>query len=481
MNRRLVIYLLGRLLRIEALLMIPSLLVGVLYREGIATLSAFGASIVLTYLVGYAASVKMPEKQSFYTHEAYVLAASAWFLMSLFGALPFFLSGEVPSFIDAFFESASGFTTTGATVLEVTALEHSLLFWRSFTLLIGGMGMLIFILWIMPSFGGKGVYILKAELPGPVFGKVESRVSSTIHILYLIYLSMTGLLVLLLLFGGVPLFESFLLAFGAAGTGGFNISDLSIAAYNSPYVEWVMALAMFIFGMSFNFFYLVFIGKWRAVAKSEELKWYIGIVLGATLIFMIVLFPRYSNVETLARDSFFTVSSVISTTAYTTANYRLWPVLCHVVLLFLMFTGGMSGSTTSGLKVCRVGVMIKSIKQEARRAIQPDRVVPISFEGRRLEDRQQRDIIYYLSTYMGVFAVLLFLLSIQTGSFSESFSAVLATLNNIGHGLDLLGPSSDYLSLQPFTKIIMIISMVMGRLEIYPVLSLLSKKTWRKA
>ena len=310
-------------------------------------------------------------------------------------------------------------------------------FLAQFYTLIGGMGMLVFVLRFMPQFGHKGLYIMRAELPGPYSGKVESRVSSSIHLLYIIYLSMTVLLVFFLAIGGVPLFESFLLAFGAAGTGGFGIKENNLAHYGSNYVQMVMAIGMLVFGMNFNFFYLIAVGKWRQVKKSEELKWYLGIIAGAVVLISLQIFRLYESILQMMQDVFFTVTSVITTTAYTTVDINAWPTFCRVVLLILMFSGAMSGSSTSGFKVARVAVFVKTIRQEIRHAINPSRSVPIQFDGRQLDNNTQRSIIYYFICYFSVFFVLLLLLSPFAENFSGVFNAVIATLNNIGHSLDL--------------------------------------------
>lgn len=483
MNRSYIYYILGKLIQVLGALLILPMLVGFFYRNSLPVLLSFGATILICWLVGGFMSRKEPERKEFYAHEGLVLAALAWFILSFFGALPFLISGAIPNFIDAYFESVSGFTTTGASVLSSTmhALPESLLFWRSFTLLIGGMGMLVFIVQIIPNFGAKGVYIMRAELPGPVFGKVESRVSKSIKILYFIYLSMTLILAILICLGGVPFFESLLLSMGVAATGGFNIHPDSIGFYNSSYLEILLSVAMFIFGMSFDFFYLIFVGKIKQVLKNEELKWYTGIVLASTVFITVNIFPVYGNLWDAFKNALFNVTSISSTTAYTNTNIENWPASSQIVLLFLMFVGGMSGSTTSGLKVVRVSVFIKSIRQEIRRMISPQRVLPITYNKKELDTSILRSINFYLASYMGVFFIVLLLVSFDTRSFSWAFNAVISSLSNIGSSLNLLGPGGDYVTLSGFSKVLLSITMVMGRLEIYPVLILLSRSTWKKS
>ncbi|MDK6232644.1 TrkH family potassium uptake protein [Aerococcus sp. UMB10185] len=482
MNTSFLRFIIGRLLMILGLLMIPSILVGLYYGNPARVIWAFVITIALCELLGLALSYRQPDSDIFYQREGFALVSIIWLLYSFFGALPFYLSQSVGDFIDAFFESVSGFTTTGASVLSSSLhiLPEALMFWRSFTLLIGGMGMLVFILYILPNFGARGVYVMRAELPGPVFGKVESRVSSSINILYSIYLVMTLVVMVLLRLGKVPWFEAALLAMGASGTGGFNIYSNSIAHYNSDYVDLVMAIAMFIFGMSFNFFYLFYIGKWRQVLRSEELRWYVAIIALASLIIFLNINGLYQSPFQALKDAFFNVVSVNSTTAYTNVSIANWPVTTDIVLLFLMFTGAMSGSTTSGLKIVRIAIFFKSIRQEIRRVLAPSRVHPIKFDGKRVSHDIQRSIAFYLMTYLAVFCLVLFILSHYTQSFSGAFNAVIATLNNIGYSLDLLGPSEDYAELAPFAKFIMCLTMLMGRLEIYPILLSLTPRVWKK-
>lgn len=482
MNLGMIRFLLGRILMVVAVLILPSIAVSLFFQEPQHITLAFLYSALLSFGLGWLLSSKRPEQEDFYAREGLAMVALAWGLISLTGALPFIFSGSVSSFTDALFESTSGFTTTGASVLRasLTSLPRSLLFWRSFTLLLGGMGMLVFIVSILPTFGSKGIFIMRAELPGPTFGKIESRVSSSIYILTGTMVAMTVILIVLLRVGGVPWFDCVLLALGVAGTGGFNFYPNSVAHYGSNYVEVVLAIAMLVFGMSYHFFYLFVIGKGLKVLKSEELRWYLGIILLAVIIIGASLLPFYQQIGVMLKDVFFTVTSVISTTAYTSVDFRSWPVITHVVLLFLMFSGGMSGSTSSGLKVARIAVFVKSMRQELRRMVNPDRAVPIKFEGRQLSSPEQRSIAFYLMTYLGVFLVLLALISLDTKTFASAFSGVISTLNNVGGELDLLGPAVDYSHLHDRTKLIMCLAMIMGRLEIYPVLILFSPATWRK-
>lgn len=482
MNFGIIRYLLGRVLMILSGLMVPSVVVGLIYGESFQVLKGFLITMALCLALGALLSRRKPNKDDFYAREGLILVVLAWLMISFIGALPYVFSGEVRSFIDAIFESTSGFTTTGASVLPVEedVLSHSLLFWRSFSLVIGGMGFLFFIISLQPAIGSRGIFIMRAELPGPNFGKLESRISKSIYILYTIYLSLIMIVIILLRIGGIDWFESMLLAFGIAGTGGFNVLPQSIAAYDSQFVRMVIAVAMLIFGMSFNLIYLLVVGKVKQFFKSEELRWYLGIILCAVLLISASVFPLYTSIKTMFQDVFFTTNSIITTTAYTTVDIRQWPVFAHIVLLFLMFCGGMSGSTSSGLKVARVMLFGKSIKQELRRMISPERAVPMVIEGKQVDAISQRSTTFYIITYLFVFLVLLGLISLDTQNFASAFNAVIATLNNVGHGADLLGPSLPYSQMSISTKLLMCLAMIMGRLEIYPVLLLFFPATWRK-
>ena len=356
MNFGMVRYLLGRIMVILSALMVPSVIVGLIYHEPFSVLQGFLITMAICLVLGLLIGNKKPAKDDFYAREGLVLVVLAWIMISIIGSLPYLLSGEVSSVVDALFESTSGFTTTGASVLPIgeSVLPRSLLFWRSFSLVVGGMGFLFFIISLQPTIGSRGIFIMRAELPGPNFGKLESRVSKSIHILYAIYLSLILVVILLLRIGKVDWFEAILLSFGVAGTGGFNILPESIAAYNSQYVRMVIAISMVVFGMSFNLIYLLVIGKFKQFFKSEELRWYLGILFGAVILISVSVYPLYSNIKTMFQDVFFTTSSIMTTTAYTTVDFRQWPMFSHIVLLFLMFSGGMSGSTASGLKVARI-------------------------------------------------------------------------------------------------------------------------------
>jgi trk system potassium uptake protein len=481
MNYGYVRFILGRILLVEAALLCPSLLVGIYYRESWQTLGAFIYTIFILLVLGLAASLRPPASKLFYAREGFVIVSMTWLLLSVFGSFPLFMSGSIPSVVDAIFETASGFTTTGASILRnIEILPRSILFWRSFTHLVGGMGVLVFVLAIMPKVESEAVHIMKAEVPGPSFGKLLARVGSTARVLYIIYLIMTGLLVVLLTLGDMPLFDSFLHAFGAAGTGGFSSKNLSIGHYNSTYIHMVLAIAMIMFGINFNLYYLLLARQIKTVLKNEEFHWYAGIILAAFAAICLIVYPQYESVGFLLRDVFFTVSSIITTTGYATVNFDQWPLTAHVIILLLMFCGAMSGSTGGGLKVSRIALYIKTCAMEIRRTISPNRRVLVKFEHKPVDMAVQRGISFYIMTYLLVFFGALVIISLQGGSFVLAFSAVAATLNNIGPGLDAIGPVGNYADMSILSKLTLTFVMIAGRLEIFPVLILFSARTWRR-
>ncbi len=481
MNRQVISYVVGRIMVVTAALMIPSVIVALLYKEGWAGAFPFLVAMAGMSLVGWALSYRRPDDMTYYMKEGFVIVALTWIVLSLSGAMPFYISGWIPNFHDAFFETASGFSTTGASILsDVEALPHSLLFWRSFTHVIGGMGILVFALAVMPRTDSKEVFVMRAEMPGPTFGKLRSRVQSTAQILYVIYIVMTLVLVLLLLAGGMPLFDSFIHAFGAAGTGGFSSEAMSVAAYDSAYIEIVLGIAMLVFGTNFTLYYLILSKRAKQAAKSEELRWYIAIVVIAIAAIGINLRDAYESVGTMLRDVFFTVSSIISTTGYSTVDFTHWPLFSRLILLLLMFVGSMAGSTAGGLKVSRVAIYCKMFVREIRRSMNPNRVLPLRFEGKQLSKPILRQVSNYLILYASMFTAITLIVAIDVNNFESAFSAVAATFNNIGPGLGLVGPAHNYSFLTPFSKVVLSFGMIMGRLEILPMIVLFAPSTWRK-
>ncbi len=477
MNYGMIVYILGTILKAEAILMSLPALVAFLCGEGdlvpmlAAILIASGAGLLFTF--------KKPKNTVIYAKEGFVVTALSWVVMSLVGALPFVLAGQIPSYIDAFFETVSGFTTTGASILtDVEGMSRGLLFWRSFTHWVGGMGVLVFLLAIVPLAGGRSVHIMRAESPGPVVGKLVPKVRDTAMILYGIYITMTVVLIALLLLGGMPLYDSAVHAFGTAGTGGFGIWGDSIAHYDSAYIDVVLSIGMVLFGVNFNIYYLLLMGKVKSILRSEELRWYLGIIAGATLLIAWNTLSRWGGILQSLRYAFFQVASVITTTGFATADFNLWPELSRMLLLVLMLVGACAGSTGGGMKVSRLIIMLKSAKREISRMLHPRSVYTLQFEGKPLEDQTIHNVFTYFFILVFLVIASVLLVSLDNMDFDSTFSAVLACINNIGPGLGIVGPMGSYAALSPLSKLVLILDMLLGRLEIFPMLMLFAPSVW---
>lgn len=480
MNNKIIRYILSKILYIEAGFLLLPVIVSLIYKENYSNILSFLVTIFLLLLSGYLLGYKSDASGAFYEKEGFIIVSLSWILLSAFGALPFVFSGSIPNFIDAFFETSSGFTTTGASILtNVEELSHSMLFWRSFTHLIGGMGILVFALAILPR-SNRNSHIMKAEVPGPIFGKFVAKMSYTARLLYKIYFAMTGILIILLILVGHPVFDSFVHAFGAAGTGGFGIRANSIAYYNSPVVEMILATAMIIFGINFNLFYVILIGKARDGFKSEELRWYLLIVFGSVVLIFFNIRHNYTSYLTAIKDIFFSVSSIISTTGYATVDFGKWPTFSHAILLFLMFTGACAGSTAGGLKISRFIILVKSSILQFRKAINPKRVLSVKVDNKLVGNEVLEEVKSYFVIYIFLIIIFTVLISFTVPDFLTAFSAVMATFNNIGPGLSVVGPTGSYASLTYFNKIVLSLAMLAGRLEIFPILILFSSTTWKK-
>ena len=480
MNRGIIRFVLGRVLLLESGLMILPMVVGLIYRESIRTVGSFLLVIGILAALGFISGIKKPRSMRFYTKEGLAIASLSWFSLSIFGCLPFIISGEITSPVNALFETISGFTTTGSSILiNIEAMSHSMLFWRSFTHLIGGMGVLVLALAVLPA-TSESVHIMRAEVPGPTFGKLVSKIKDTARILYSIYLSMTAVLIILLIIGGMDWFDASIHAFGAAGTGGFSSRTASIQYYDSAYIEIVLSIAMLAFGTNFALYHLILIKHAKNALKNEELRWYLLIVLAAVVFISINIGNRYDSVLRLLRDVFFTVSSVITTTGFCTADFAAWPVFSHVVLLLLMFIGACAGSTGGGLKISRIAILIKTAIADLRQSKDPNLVVRIKFEKQPFADGAIRSIGRYIIVYCAIFVILLLLVCMDKTDFITAFSSVTATFNNIGPGLGMVGPTYSYNDFSVFSKIVLSISMIAGRLELYPILILFLPSTWRK-
>ncbi len=480
MNRRMIVYMIGQIIKLEAALLLLPAVVSLIYREQTslwACLATIGMALVLGFVLTL---VGRPRNHVIFAREGFVIAGLSWLVLSAIGALPFVFSGEIPHYVDAFFETASGFTTTGASILtDVEAMSHGMLFWRSFTHWVGGMGVLVLMMAIVPSVSGRNMHVLRAEMPGPVVGKIVPRIRDTAKILYVIYFVMTAVELILLLCGGMSVFDSLLHAFGTAGTGGFGIKADGIASY-SPYIQWVLAVFMMLFGINFNLYYLILIRQLRAAIKSRELWLYLGIIAAATGAIALNTSAYFSTVEETLRTAFFQVSSIMTTTGFATTDFNLWPTLSKSILLTLMFIGGCAGSTGGGFKVSRVQLVVSAVKRDLRRLLHPRAVGVIKMEGKRLDEATISGASAYLVVYLLLLFVSFLLISFEPFSIETNVSAVVSCVNNIGPGFDAIGPMSSYAAYSPFSKWVLSFAMLFGRLEIYPLLFVLIPSTWTK-
>ena len=468
MNRKMILSITGSILIAEAAMLLLPMIVSLVYGEACAfpfAVTALGAAIVGLVL----RRLCRAKDSTLYAKDGFVTVALSWLAVSLVGAVPFVLSGAIPNYVDALFETVSGFTTTGATILtDVEALPHGLLFWRSFTHWIGGMGVLVFILAIVPSVSDSSIHILRAEMPGPVVGKLVPRARDTASILYGIYLGMTALEIVLLLCGGMPVFDSVVHAFGTAGTGGFGIKADSIAGY-SAYLQWVITVFMILFGVNFNLYYLILIRRFRSAAQSTELWSYFGIIGVAVAAVAWNIRGLYSAADAV-RHSAFQVASIITTTGFSTVDFDAWPQFSRAVLLLLMVVGACAGSTGGGLKVSRVVMLFKMVRKEIRVLLRPRTVSAVRMEGKPVDQMTLGSVGTYLACYVFCGVVLFLVVSLENFSLETNLSAVLACFNNVGPGLGLVGPLGSYAIYSPLSKLVLSFGMLLGRLEIYPLL-----------
>ena len=478
MNISIIRYILGSVLKFEAALMLLPCLVAVIYRESSGF--SFVITILLCLALGFLLSHRRPSSTVFYMKEGFLSVSLSWILLSIFGALPFLISGEIPAVEDALFEAISGFTTTGSSILtDVEALTHCILFWRSFTHWIGGMGILVFILAVLPMAGGHRMYLMKAESPGPSVEKLVPRVRETAMILYGIYTAMTLVQIALLVIGKMPVFDAFCISFGAAGTGGFGIKNDSMAGY-APHLQVIVTVFMILFGVNFNIYYLILCRKFRQAFRSEELKAYLGIIGASILIMTWNIRSFFPTLGEALRHAAFQVGSIITTTGYATTDFDLWPQLSKTLLLILMFTGACAGSTGGGIKVSRLLIMAKTVKKELFSFAHPRGIKKIKMDGHPVAHETVRAINIFLIAYMLITAFSVLLISLDDYSFTTNFSAVAATLNNIGPGLDQVGPVENFHLFSPFSKCVLMFDMLAGRLELFPLLILFAPSTWRR-
>ncbi len=482
MNFKSVTYVLGWVLNIEGALMLLPFLVGIIYGENQAYSFLIMAAICVAF--GIILIFNKSKNLTFYTREGFAATALTWIVMSLFGCMPFIINGDIPSFTNALFETVSGFTTTGASILDdVEALSHASLFWRSFTHWIGGMGVLVFLLALIPMTGGSPMNIMKAESPGPTVSKLVPKVRQTAFVLYAIYITLTVLEFLFLIIGRMPIFDAITTAVGTAGTGGFGIKADSMASY-SPYIQWIVGIFMMLFGINFVVYFLLYTKRFKMAVLHEEARYYLGIILVAAgaitcSLYLTGSMPDMGFADKI-RHTFFQVASIITTTGFSTIDYEaLWPQFAVVILLGLMFVGACAGSTGGGIKVSRFLILFRSVRKEITLFFHPKRVVNLRSEGKTVPNETIRSINVFIGAYIFLFAASVLLISVDGYDFTTNFSAIAATINNIGPGLGKAGPTESFFSFSKFSKYVMIFDMLAGRLELYPMLMLLSPEFWK--
>lgn len=473
----------GLILLITGIFQLFPLLIAVIDHEP-RNILAYIESLCLILLVGSALLLfSRGGNRMFSAQEGFAATGLSWIFMSAFGALPFFLSGQIPSYVDAFFEMVSGFTTTGASILtDVEALSRCNLFWRSFSHWLGGMGVLVFLLAVVPGArknGGTGIYLMRAESPGPSVDKLTPHLRQTAMFLYGIYILLTALCIVCLLLGGMPVFDSFCIAFGTAGTGGFAIKNSSMGGY-SCFLQTVVTVFMFLFGVNFSLYYMLLLRKFKAVFKNEELRLYFGIAAGSIVLIAINISRMYNTVYESVHHAAFQVVSIMTTTGYGTVDFEQWPAFSKAILLSLMFIGASAGSTGGGLKVSRVLLLMKSIRRTIRKALHPRRVQPVYMDGRAVSEEVCDNVNAYLAIYCVILVLSFAIISVDGFSIGTNFSAVASCFNNIGPGFELVGATQNFSIYSDLSKIILSLDMLLGRLEIFPLLLLLSPDTWSR-
>lgn len=478
MNYAMIAYVIGWILNCEGFLMLLPCLTAVIYQETAGF--SFAVAMALCFLFGVPLTVRKPKNMVFYTKEGFVSVSLSWIVLSVMGSLPFLFSGSITNPVDALFETVSGFTTTGAGILsDVEALPRCILFWRSFTHWIGGMGVLVFILSLLPLTGGYHMNLMKAESPGPSVEKLVPKIQSTAKILYSIYVAMTILEVLLLLAGNMPLFDALTTTFGTAGTGGFGIKNDSMASY-SPYLQNVVTVFMILFGINFNFYFLLLMRKPKKAMKNEEVRCYLAIIAITISIITFNIRGLYPSIMEAFQQAAFQVGSIITTTGFATTDFNTWPQVSRTILVMLMFVGACAGSTGGGIKVSRFVILLKTVNKELHLFLHPKGVRKISMDGKVVEHEVVRSINVFMTAYVLVFAFSILLVGFDNHDLITNFTAVAATLNNIGPGLELVGPSQNFGLFSDPAKCVLIFDMLAGRLELFPLLLLFVKDTWKR-
>ena len=478
MNYSIVLYILGCVLKFESAFLVLPALVGLIYREHASV--SYLAVAVLCLILGVLLTHKKPRSTNLYTREGFVAVALSWIIMSIFGAIPFVLTGDIPFYVDALFETISGFTTTGSSILtDVESISKASLFWRSFSHWIGGMGVFVFIMAILPMMGGSTMNLMKAESPGPSVSKLVPHVKDTAKILYGIYIAITICEATILRALGMPLFDSLTTTFGTVGTGGFGIRNDSIAGY-SPAIQITITVFMILSGINYTAYFYILTGKIKELFKIEEVRWYLAIILGSVAVItwnVRSLYPTFS--ETL-RHAFFQVGPIITTTGYATTDFDLWPALSKTLLVTLMFIGACAGSTSGGIKVSRILILLKTIRKELSLIIHPRQVKKIRMDGHPVDHETLRSANVFLVVYFVLLLTSMLLISVDEFDFSTNFTSVVTVLNNIGPGLNLVGPTQNFSIFSPFSKFVLMFDMLAGRLELFPMMILLMPSTWKR-
>ncbi|WP_314407302.1 TrkH family potassium uptake protein [uncultured Gemella sp.] len=480
MNFKMIFHVLGKMLMFLAGLLILPTIVSIIYKEPNYVTNSFFSTILICFVLSFTLYLitKDVEERDFYKREGYVIVTLTWVIFSLLGALPFYLSGEIPNYIDSFFETVSGFTTTGSTILEdVEKLNNSLLFWRSFTHFIGGMGVIVFALAILPR-SPHTIHIAKAEVPGPYFGKVVSSMKQTAIYLYGIYIALTIILFCLLLLGGIGIFDSINLAFSTAGTGGFGVKNSGIAYYNSTYITVIIAIFMLIFSMNLSLIYFIVFKRYFKVLKSEELRWFFRMISILSVIMFLDIYRSYDTPNHSLLDVFFTVSSVVSTTGFTYNDFNIWPVFSKMIILILMIVGGCTGGTAGGIKIPRLIFFVKNAKQSIGKALNPRKITMFKIDGKVIKDTTP--LSNYLLLFGFVYVIILFLVTFQINDFEDAISLTVTSISNAGPAFNHYGPMSNFSQIPYFTKIVLSVSMLLGRLELMPLIVFFSANTWKK-
>ncbi len=479
MNISMIFHILGKVLLCQSGLLVLPLGVSLFYHE-YQTLPAFIISIMICLVLGGILTLKKPKSQVFYLKESFVITALTWIIISITGALPFIISGVIPNPVSALFETVSGFTTTGASILpEVESLPKGILFWRSFTHWIGGMGVLVFILMLLPLKGGSHMNLMRAESPGPQVEKFVPKLQLTAKILYGIYFFLTLLQIILLLLGGMPVFDAVTTAFGTAGTGGFGIKNNSMGSYSS-YLQIVVTVFMILFGINFNFYFLILQKKFSKALIMEEVRWYLIIILTAIAIITLNIAPLFTNVFEALKHSAFQVGSIITTTGYSSTDFNLWPGLSKTILVTLMFIGACAGSTGGGIKISRVMILFKTVIKEKKRLLHPQSISKVTVDKKPIAHETLRSVNVFFAAYMFIFFISMLLISVDNFDFTTNFTAVASALNNIGPGLEVVGPMGNFGGYSNFSKLILTFDMLAGRLEIFPLLILFKRATWQR-